>query len=472
MKERLIIIGGVAAGMSAAAKARRTNPDLDIVVYEKSGYVSYGACGFPFFIKGDVPHIEDLIVRTPAQMAAQNIAAHVHHEVLVIDPQQRTVQVCNQQTGQTFTDQWDKLIIAAGASVARPPIPGIGLPGVFTLRTTEDALAIRNWLETERPQHGVIVGAGYIGLEMAEALQAHGVTVTLVDMADQVMPTLDADMAAHALAELQAHDVTVCLQQPVQSFIGPAQVTAIAHRVAAKMQVGSGDGGGNGRLRVREVITTDQILPADIVIFGIGSRPNVALAQAAGITIGPTGAIAVDAQQRTNLPHIWAAGAVAEAFHLVTGQPAYVPLATTANKQGRIAGENAAGGSAEFGGVVGTAVVQAFDLTIAHTGLTEKWAKAHGFNTASVTIQASSRAHYMPGSAPMHVKLVYEQGSQRLLGAQIVGKDGVAQRINTIAAALHAGWTTDDLGDLDLCYAPPVAPVWDPILVAANVARR
>lgn len=470
MKERLIIIGGVAAGMSAAAKARRTNHDLEIVVYEKTGYISYGACGFPFFIKGDVPRIEDLIVRTPAQMAAQNIVAHVHHEVLAIDPQQQTVRVLNRQTGQAFTDQWDRLIIAAGASVARPPIPGIGLPGVFTLRTTEDALAIRHWLEMKRPQRGVIVGAGYIGLEMAEALQAHGVAVTLVDLADQVMPTLDTDMAAHVLAELQAHGVTVCLEQPVQSFIGPAQITAVAHQVATKMQGLREAGEGNGRLRVREVITPNQVLPADIVIFGIGSRPNVALAQAAGIALGPTGAIAVDAQQRTNLPHVWAAGAVAEAFHLVTRQPAYIPLATTANKQGRIAGENAAGGSVEFGGVVGTAVVQAFDLTIAHTGLTEKWAKAHGFNTASTTIQASSRAHYMPDSAPMHVKLVIEQGSQRLLGAQIVGKDGVAQRINPVAAALHAGWTTDELRDLDLCYAPPVAPVWDPILVAANLA--
>jgi NADPH-dependent 2,4-dienoyl-CoA reductase/sulfur reductase-like enzyme len=474
MKERLIIIGGVAAGMSAAAKARRTNRDLEIVVYEKSGYVSYSACGFPYFIKGDIPRIEDLIVRTPAQMVDQNITVHVHHEVLAIDPQQQTVRVCNLQTGQEFTDHWDKLVIAAGASVARPPIPGIGLPGVFTLRTTEDALAIRRWLETEKPRHGVIVGAGCIGLEMAEALQAHGVAVTIVEIADQVMPTLDADMAVHVLAELQAQGVTVYLEKPVHSFIGPAQMADIVRKVAAEVQrqTGNGGEGENGRLRIREVITKNSILTADIVIFGIGSRPNVALVQAAGIAIGPTGAIAVDARQRTNLPNIWAAGAVAEAFHLVIQQPAYVPLATTANKQGRVAGENAAGGSVEFGGVVGTAVVQAFDLTIAHTGLSEKWAKAHGFNAASVTIQASSPAHYMPDSAPMHVKLVYEPGTQRLLGAQIVGKDGVAKRIDIIAAALHAGWTTGQLAELDLCYAPPAAPVWDPILVAANVANR
>lgn len=476
MKERLIIIGGVAAGMSAAAKARRTNRDLEIVVYEKSGYISYGACGFPYFIKGEIPRIEDLIIRTPAQMAAQDIAAHVHHEVLGIDVARQTVEVRDGVNGRTFTDHWDKLIIAAGASVAEPPIPGRRLPGVFTLRTTEDALAIRRWLETEKPRHGVIVGAGYIGVEMAEALRANDVAVTIVDMANQVMPTLDADMAALVLAELQAQDVAVYLQKPVKSFVGPAQMADIVRKVAAEVQrqTGQGDGSevGNGRLRIREVITQNNILQADIVIFGVGSKPNVRLAQETGIAIGKTGAIAVDAQQRTNIPNIWAAGAVAEAYHLVTKQPAYVPLATTANKQGRVAGTNAAGGLAEFGGVVGTAVVKAFDLTITHTGLTEKWAKAMGLDAASVTIKASSRAHYMTGSQPIHVKLVFEQCTERLLGAQMVGKDGVAKRIDVIAAALKAGWTIGDLADLDLSYAPPFAPVWDPILVAANVANR
>ncbi|MBP6803248.1 MAG: FAD-dependent oxidoreductase, partial [Chloroflexi bacterium] len=217
MAERLIIIGGVAAGMSAAAKARRMNPALEIVVYEKSGHISYGACGFPYFIKGDVTHLEDLIARTPAQMAAQGVMAHVCHEVMAIDPAQRTVRVMDHENGRLFTDHWDKLIITTGASVNRPPIPGANLPGVFTLRTVEDALAIQRWLVEEKPKHGVIVGAGYIGLEMAEALQAHGLAVTLVEMADQVLPGLDADMAALVQVELQAHGVQICLQQPVKS---------------------------------------------------------------------------------------------------------------------------------------------------------------------------------------------------------------------------------------------------------------
>jgi len=473
-KKRLIIIGGVAAGMSAAAKARRTNPDLEIVVYERSGYVSYGACGFPYFIKGEVARLDDLIARTPAQMAAQGVTVHVQHEVVAIDAAQKRVRVRDLAVGREFDDRWDRLIIAAGASVQKPAIPGMGLAGVFTLRTVEDAVAIRRWLLTERPRRGVIIGAGYIGLEMAEALAAHGVAVTVVDAAAQVMPTLDEEMAAHVLAALQAQGVAVCLQQPVQTLVGATLVREIVRKVAAELQRRQ-EGialAGDGRLRVREVITKGQTFPADVVIVGIGGRPNVALAQAAGIALGPTRAIAVDRQQRTNIPDIWAAGAVAEAHSLVTGAPTYHPLAQTASKQGRVAGVNAAGGAAEFGGVVGTAVVKAFDLTIAHTGLSEKQARTLGYDAASVVIQAESRAHYMPGHAPIHVKLVYDKSSQRVLGAQMVGADGVAKRIDVVAAALHAGWGVGNLAELDLSYAPPYAPVWDPILIAARVALR
>lgn len=481
MKEKLIIIGGVAAGMSAAAKARRVNPDLEIVVYEMSGYISYGACGFPYFIKGDIPRIEELIVRTPEQMAEQGVTALVHHEVVAINPAQKTVRVVNQQTGESFSDHWDKLIVAAGASVTRPAIPGIHLPGVFTLRTVEDAIAIRRWLEEKKPKRGVVVGAGYIGMEMAEALRAHDVDVTIVDMASQVMSTLDADMAELVRAEMDAQDVKICLQQPVQSFVGPAQVEDVVRQVTNRVQQGTGhfdrlsdhgiDKLSDG-LRVREVVTQDHVFPADIVIFGIGSRPNVAIAEAAGMRIGLTGAIAVDVEQRTSIPDVWAAGAVAEVFHLPLQTHTYIPLATTANKQGRVAGTNAAGGSAKFGGVVGTAVVKTFDLTIASTGLNEKYAAMHGLETDSVMIKASSRAHYMPGSEPIHVKLVYEKSSQRVLGAQMIGKDGVAKRIDVVAAGLKNAWTLKDFAGLDLAYAPPFAPVWDPILVAANVALK
>ncbi|MCI0643401.1 MAG: CoA-disulfide reductase [Chloroflexi bacterium] len=446
MSERLVIIGGVAAGMSAATKARRLNRNMDIIVYEKSGYVSYGACGFPYYIKGEIPRIEDVIVRTPQQFAQQGIQAHVCHEVLAIDPTEQTVRVRNLETGKEFTDQWDKLILTTGGAAVRPPVPGLDLPGIFTLRTVEDAVAIRRWLEQERPARGVIVGGGYIGMEMAEALAVHGLQVSIVEMLPQVMPNMDPDMATYVLQELNHQGVDVHLDRRVEAFAG------------------------NGR--VREVIAGGEQFPADVVIFSVGARPNNALAQQAGIALGPIGAVAVDDHQRTNLPYIWAAGDVAEARHLVTGKPTYIPLGTTANKQGRVAGTNAAGGEATFKGIVGTAAVKVFDLHVARTGLSEKEARVEGFEVETATITSSSRAHYMPEHPPLHVKLVFEPGSRRLLGAQMVGQEGVAKRIDVIAAALHAGWTTYELAELDLSYAPPFAPVWDPILVAANVANR
>jgi NADPH-dependent 2,4-dienoyl-CoA reductase/sulfur reductase-like enzyme len=446
MSERLIIIGGVAAGMSAAAKARRLDPKLEIVVYEKTGYVSYGACGLPYYVKGEIPRIEDVIVRTPEQFAGQGIQAHVCHEVVALDPTTQSVRVRNLATGQEFTDHWDKLILTTGGAALKPPIPGLDLPGIFTLRTVEDALAIRRWLEQGRPTRGVIVGGGYIGLEMAEALAAHGLQLSLVEMLPQVMPNMDPDMAGHVAKELERQGVELLLEHTVAAFVG------------------------NGR--VSEVVAGGKRFPADIVIFSVGIRSNNVLAQQAGLALGPTGAVAVDEQQRTNIPNIWAAGDVAEAHHRITNRPAYIPLGTTANKQGRVAGANAAGGEAVFKGIVGTAAVKVFDLQAARTGLSEREAHRAGFEVETVTVTSSARAHYMPEHPPIHVKLLFERGNQRLLGAQMVGQAGVAKRIDVAAAALQAGWTIEELAELDLSYAPPFAPVWDPILVAANVANK
>lgn len=446
MAERLVVVGGVAAGMSAAAKARRTTKDLDVVVYEQSGFVAYGSCGFPYFIKGEVPRVEDLVARTPAQFAEQGIQTRVRHRVLAVDPTAQTLRVRNVVTGEEFSDRWDRLILATGGTAARPPIPGLDLLGIFTLRTVEDAVAIRQWIGDHRPERGVIVGGGYIGLEMAEALSAHGVRLTVVEMLPQVLPNMDAEMAAHAQEELTRQGVTLHLERPVEAF--------------------------EGRDRVQAVVAGGERLPAEVVIFSIGVRPSVELARQAGIAVGPTGAMAVDDHQRTSLSNVWAAGDAAEARHLITGQPAYVPLGTTANKQGRVAGTNAAGGDEIFSGIVGTAVVKVFDLHAAQTGLTEKRAREGGRDAAAVTITANSRASYMPGRSPIHVKLVFERGSQKLLGGQIVGREGVAKRIDSVAAALQAGWTTYELAALDMAYAPPFSPAWDPLLVAANAANR
>jgi len=446
MAERLVVIGGVAAGMSAASKARRMKRDMEIVVYEKSGYVSYGSCGFPYFIKGEIPDINHVVVRTPEQFAQAGIEVHVHHEVQAVNPIEHTVTVKNLDTGTTFTDQWDKLLLTTGAVAVKPPIPGIELPGIFSLRTVEDALAIKTWIAEKQPKRGVVVGGGYIGLEMAEALAANGIEVSVFEMLPQVMPNMDADMAEHVLAELKKQNVTVHLNHAVEKFEGRGQVETVV----------SGD--------VREA--------ADIVIFSVGVRSNNVLAESAGVILGPTGAIAVDDRQRTNVPGIWAAGDVAEAHHLVTDSPAFIPLGTTANKQGRVAGTNIAGGDAAFPGIVGTAVVKVFDLHAARTGLTERQARELGYDVGTATIKAGARAHYMPIHPPVHVKLIFRKGDQKLLGAQMVGTEGVAKRIDVVAAALHAGWTTFDLGKLDLSYAPPFAPVWDPILVAANIANK
>lgn len=446
MSKRLIIIGGVAAGMSAASKARRTDKNLEIVVYEQSGYVSYGSCGFPYYLKGEIPRIEDVIVRTPQDFAKQGIQAQVQHRVLKVDPVEQTVQVRDLKTQTEFTDSWDSLILTTGGVAVRPPIPGLDLPGIFTLRTVEDALAIQGWLEQEQPKRAVIVGGGYIGLEMAEALAARGLHLTLVEALPQVMPNMDVDMASHVQQELERQRVELQLEYPVTAF--------------------------EGQGRVQTVVAGGQSFPADLVIFSVGLKPGVVLAQQAGLVLGPTGAVVVDDHQRTSQPNIYAAGDVAEARHLVTGKPAYVPLGTTANKQGRVAGANGAGGDDRFPGIVGTAVVKVFNLEAARTGLSERQAQAEGFEVETAVVTSSAQAHYMPGHTPIHVKLVFERGSQRLLGAQMVGRSGVAKRIDIIVAALQAGWTTYNLADLDLSYAPPFAPVWDPILVAANVANR
>ncbi|MDQ7028420.1 MAG: FAD-dependent oxidoreductase [Ardenticatenia bacterium] len=385
-------------------------------------------------------------MRTPEEFARHDIRVFVHHEVLAVDPDAQTVRVRDTRSGRTFTQPWGALVLTTGGQPSRPPIPGLNLAGIFTLRVPEDALAIKRWLVEQRPRHGVIVGGGYIGVEMAEALVARGVHTTVVEMLPQLLPTFDADMAAHVEKTLANHGVEVRLEHRVEGF--------------------------EGDNRVRAVVAAGRTFPADMVIFSVGVRPAVTLARQAGLTLGPTGAVAVDERQRTSHPAIWAAGDVTEVHHLVTGQPAYIPLGTTANKQGRVAGTNAAGGEATFRGVVGTAAVQVFDVEVARTGLSEREAHAHGLQAASVTITASANAHYMPEHAPLHIKLVFERGSRRLLGAQIVGRTGAAKRVDIVAAALHAGWTTAELAALDLSYHPAVAPVWDPVLVAANVANR
>jgi NADPH-dependent 2,4-dienoyl-CoA reductase/sulfur reductase-like enzyme len=446
MGKRLLVIGGVAAGMSAAAKAKRTDRSLEVVVYERGPYISYAACGMPYLIAGDVADYRQLIVRTPEQMGKQGVEVHVHHTVTAMDPGNKTITVYDLEGSREFSDRYDRLVIATGASATQPRLPGSQLEGVFGLRHLESGLAVQRFLDEHQPQKAVIVGGGYIGVEMAETFRRLGLEVTMLIRSGQVLrTTLDDDMRELVHAELARLGVEIVHGTPV-AFEGTG--------------------------RVKAVVTAAGPYPCDIVMLGVGAQPNVELAQQAGVELGPTAAIATDDTMRTNLPDVYAAGDCCEAWHLITGQAAYIPLGSTANKQGRVAGENAAGGKNAFAGVVGTMIVRCFDLGVASTGLTATEARDLGYDAQETKIQAQDLSHYSPGTADIHVKLVVDGANERLLGGQVVGPHRGVKRIDTLATALYAGMTVSDLQRLDLAYAPPFAPVWDPILVAANVAAK
>ena len=451
MEKRLVVIGGVAAGMSAAAKAKRLNREMEVVVYEKSSYISYAACGMPYFIAGDIADYRCLLARTPEQMAKQGVEVHVRHEVVAVDPNARMVVVRDLEGGREFTQGYDRLVFATGARPAYPPLTGSSLEGVFVLRSLEEGRALRCFLvenEEHKPRRALVLGGGYVGVEMAETFRRLGLEVKMVIRSGKVLRTaLDDDVRALVEEEFARQGVEVVKGEPT-AFEGGRRVEAVVF----------GD--------------EDRHYPCDVALLALGVRPEVSLARAAGVALGATGAIATDSHMCTNLPHVYAAGDCAETFHLVTGEPAYIPLGSTANKQGRVAGTNGAGGEATFGGVVGTMVVRAFDLAVACTGLTAVQAQALGYTVRAPMIKAMDGAHYFPGAAPIHVKLVVDEETGRLLGGQIAGRRGVAKRIDVLATALHHRLTVADLQRLDLSYAPPFAPVWDPILVAANVAAR
>ena len=443
-RRRLVVVGGVAAGMSAAARAKRAEPALEVVVFERSGFCSYTACGLPYHVSGVVADHRALVMRTPAQFAEQGIAVHVLHEVTEIDTRARMVRVRALDGAGESSEPWDALVLAAGARPAGTGMVGAELPGVFTLRTIEDAQAIRAWIAEQGARDAVVIGGGYIGLEMAEAFRVVGLTTTVVEREEQVLPLVDADVAGEVAAELSAPGVAVR---------GAPAVEAIA-----------GDG------RVRAVVAGGESLPADVVVIGIGVRPDSALAAAAGLALGAHGGVAVDAHMRTDADRVWAAGDCCQTRHLLHDGAAYVPLGTTANKQGRVAAAGVTGGDESFAGVLGTAVVKVCDLQVGRTGLSEREAKSAGLDAVSASVTHLSRARYYPGHQPLRVKLVAERGSGRLLGGQLVGREGVAKRVDVVAAALHAGATARELAQYDLSYAPPFAPVWDPVLLAARKA--
>ncbi len=439
---RFVIIGGDAAGMSAASRARRSDPDMDITVLEKTNDVSYSACGMPYNIADTEKPMDVLVVRQ-AQVfrEKQKINLLTGHDVTAIDPASRRVSGVN-DSGQSFTMDYDKLLIAVGAAPIMPDVPGADAPGVLALKSLADGRAIKQWLETRDVRQAVIVGMGYIGLEMAEALRSRDIGVTMIKPRPVFLPWMEPELAQVVQQEVETHDVTLHCGTVLDRIVSEDD------RLAA----------------VCDKVT----VAGDMILSAIGVTPNSRMAAEAGLVLGPHNAIAVDHQMRTSDENIYAAGDCADAVHMVTGQKVWVPLALRANRAGWAVADHVCGRPVDLPGITGTAVFRAFDLQVARTGLNVKEAGQAGFDPAKVVITSRSRAHAHAGSTPIKVQLVGDKASGRLLGAQIVGKEGVAHRINAAAAALCAGMTVERFAQCDLAYAPPFGPVWDPLLTAAN----
>ncbi|MFD7494039.1 FAD-dependent oxidoreductase [Streptomyces sp. NPDC059832] len=448
--ERLVVIGGDAAGMSAASRARRLKgPDeLSIVAFERGNFTSYSACGIPYWVGGDVAGPDELIARTPKEHRARDIDLRMRTEVTEIDVAGQRVRALDLGTGEAYWTGFDKLVIATGARPVRPALPGMNAPGVHGVQTLDDGQALLESLDrTPGSRRAVVVGAGYIGVEMAEAMLKHGFDVTVLNRGEQPMATLDPDMGRLVHDAMDGLGITT---------VNRAEVTAI--------RTGS-DG------RVRAVATGDASYPADVVVLGIGVEPETTLARAVGLPLGPHGGLLTDLSMRVvGHDNIWAGGDCVEVLDLVAGRTRHIALGTHANKHGQIIGSNVGGGYGTFPGVVGTAVSKVCDLEIARTGLREKDARAVGLRFVTATIESTGRAGYYPGARPMTVKMLAEYRTGRLLGVQIVGRDGAAKRVDIAAVALTAGMTVEQMTALDLGYAPPFSPVWDPVLVAARKA--
>jgi NADPH-dependent 2,4-dienoyl-CoA reductase/sulfur reductase-like enzyme len=454
MEAPFVIIGGDAAGMSAASKIKREQPDANVIVFERSQYISYSACGMPYWIGGIVDSDRQLIVLTPeVARKKRGIDVRIHHEVTRIDPAQHQVHVTNRQTGESTIQPYAKLCIATGARAISPPIPGIDLPNVFILRALTDAQDIHTYMQEHPITSVVIIGGGYIGLEMVEAMRERNLETHLVEMQPQIMPNYDTDMVASITAHLEGKGVHLHLGTQVTA------ISAQAERLAIQM-----DNAG--------------IIEAEMVIVSVGVRPNSELAAAAGLRLDAGNAIHVDRQLRTSAPDIFAAGDCVVHYHWVLEHNVWIPLATSANKGGRIAGENMLGGNATLPGILGTAIVKVFDYTMAITGLTEVEARESGLYgqdgefVGSTVIETKDKAGYWPDVATLTVKLVFDKRGGRVLGSQMVGKEGVNKRIDIVATAITARMTLEDVTMLDLSYAPPYSTTHDPIQICASVAQR
>jgi NADPH-dependent 2,4-dienoyl-CoA reductase/sulfur reductase-like enzyme len=443
MAERLAVVGGDAAGMSAASAAIRRQPALDVVAFERGPYTSYSACGIPYLLGGLVDDPDRLVARSASEFREAGIDVRIRCEVTAIDLQRRALTYYDEQARRERTEGFDQLVYATGAIAVAPPVPGAEL--VEPARTLDAAERLLHELKRGHARHAVVVGASYLGLEMAEALVRRGLDVTLVDRAEQVMPSLDPDMAAHVQTAAEAVGVRV-------------QLSTLIEEIRADPQ-------GN----IRSVVTSDGELPADHVVLSTGVRPATELAEAAGFAVGTTGALKADDHQRCpGFDGLYAAGDCVESWHRVLERPVNLQLGTHANKQGRIAGTNATGGDVAFPGVIGTAVSKICGYEVARTGISEREAASVGRQVVSAVVKARTRAGYYPGTGPIWVKLIADASTAQLVGGQIVGVEGAGKRIDVLATAIWSQMTVDELELLDLAYAPPLSGVYDPLLIAAR----
>ena len=444
---KVVIVGGVAGGATAAARIRRLDEHAEIVVFEKSGYVSYANCGLPYYIGGEIEDKRELTLQTPESFYARfRVDMRVHHEVIAVDVKAKTVKVRNLASGEVFSESYDKLILSTGARPIKPNFEGIDNERIFTLRTVEDTLRIKQFTEDKRPQSAVVVGGGFIGIEVAENLRRLGMDVTLVEAAPQVMAPFDGDMAALIHAEMVRNGIKLMLGTMVEGFTAEGGVTV--------------------RLKDREPQT------ADMAVLAIGVAPDTTLARDAGLELGIKGSIVVDDRMQTSAPDVYAVGDAVQIKNFVTGKEGLISLAGPANKQGRIAADNVCGRDSRYTGGQGSSVIKIFGLTAACTGINERTAKSLGLDCDKVVLSPMSHAGYYPGGSVMTMKVLFEKGTLRILGAQIIGRDGVDKRIDVIATAIRAGLKATELTELDLAYAPPYSSAKDPVNMAGYMIEN
>ncbi|WP_303924795.1 FAD-dependent oxidoreductase [Subdoligranulum variabile] len=445
---KVVIVGGVAGGATAAARLRRLDETAEIVVFERSGFISYANCGLPYYIGGVIEDEAELTLQTPESFYERfRVQVKVRHEVTAIDRAAKTVTVHDLTTGRVFSEPYDKLLLAPGARPTQPALPGVGLDRLFTLRTVEDTLRIRRFVDEQHPQSVVLAGGGFIGLELAENLRERGLDVTIVQRPRQLMTPFDADMAALIHREVRAHGVHLALGHTVEGFAET-----------------------NGGVEV--LLKGEQPLRADMVVLAIGVTPDSHLAADAGLELGLKGSITVNDRMQTSDPDIYAVGDAVQVRHFVSGQPALIALAGPANKQGHIAADNIAGGDSHFKGSQGSSVLKIFGLTAAATGLNEGAARRAGLDTDAVVLSPMNHAGYYPGGQVMTMKVVFERRTGKILGAQIIGSDGVDKRIDVLATAIRAGMSAYDLTELDLAYAPPYSSAKDPVNMAGYMIEN